>query len=468
MINLYKTRFHTWTAGGGGGGGGPTMDIKVKVSAGDTTTDYLSNKLVSTDGTATFTILNVGANEQYDVSVGGVTSLTVAAAQALIAGGTVVPNKLYLITDAYSNTCQIFIWGVGASQFDEQGFGYFTNSATPAPVNALMKYDVVWDKVTEVYQVNSNIRLVQSYDVNAASSIGNVIDTFPLNAVYNLPMNNFTIADSTLSGAGWFGAFHTIQNSEIINSTLNVATGSWVCIGVKANALNFLGLSTAAGADALQNSTFNNCSVQLDNGTVIGSVIEADAGVTASGVTLSRIGWCHIFTGASVSLQNDAVADYCTIGQNAGFSLNASTFMSCNIGNAKNVASPAGYNATNASIEDLDSTFEVFINPNIAGVMDMVNYRFAGIVRIGTSGVPASWDLKTINNFPTDHIFCIVPADTNTVDIYDAGAGGTNIYLSTAAVVTYDGSKDDTLVVRSGLNDSTRLFQIGGWQAPSA
>jgi hypothetical protein len=134
----------------------------------------------------------------------------------------------------------------------------------------------------------------------------------------------------------------------------------------------------------------------------------------------------------------------------------------------KTVAPVAGYSTTNGFSENLDSTFEVFLTPDVTGVLDMAGYQFAGIVRVGTSGVPAAWDLKEIVNFPTDHIFCIVPADANTIDAYDAGAGGVNIYLSTAAVVTYDGTKDDTLVVRSGLNNYFRVFQIGGWQAPSA
>jgi hypothetical protein len=397
-----------------------------------------------------------------------VEEITVSQGQALISNSQVDPCGLYLITDAYNDTCQIYIRGLNANTFDQQGFGLFTNAGTPSPVNVLMKYDIVWDKVTEVYQVNSNIRLVQSYDVNAATSIGNVIDTFPLYAVYNQQMNNFTIADSTLLGAAWFGALLNIQDTEIINSTLNVTTNVWSCVGVKANALTFTGLSGASGADALQNSTFNKCSVTLNNGTIIGSVIEAEAVVNASAVSLSIIENCHIFPGAAVTLTNDAVAEYCTVGIEATLSLNASTFLRCNIGNSKTVNAPAGYNATSASLEDLDSTFEVFIDPDVTGVLNMINYRFAGIIRIGTTGVPASWDLKQITNFPTSHIFCIVPADSNLVDVYDAGAGGNNIYLSTTAVVTYDGDKDDTLVVRSGLNSSSRLFQIGGWQAPSA
>lgn len=68
MKNLKNKAYRTW-AGAFGGGGGAGSDIKVKVSANDTTTDYLSAKLVCTDGSATLTIINPGANEQYDLSV---------------------------------------------------------------------------------------------------------------------------------------------------------------------------------------------------------------------------------------------------------------------------------------------------------------------------------------------------------------------------------------------------------------
>ena len=467
MVNIHKTRFRTWTSGGGGSGGGGGMDIKVKVSATDTTTDYLSNKLVSTDGTATFTILNPAANEQYDISVGGVTNITVAQGQNLIATTSVVPNALYLVTDAYSNTCQIFIWGVSTSSFDEQGFGLFTNTNTPTPVNALMKYNISVDKVTEVYVPVSNFRLVQSYDINTSSSIGNVVDVFPLNS--NFFCHNSSIEDSTLAG-GFLSSFNlTIQSSQIKSSILNISNNLWGCLNS-----TIIGGTIIGNGSSSQDCTLVYCNINYaqitssNNGCAFfGSTFSSNSQVICSGLVGCDVNNCYFGEGSTTTLA-DSTITRTRVWNNATLTLAGSTFVNCNIGISKTVVPAIGYNATNASIEDLDSTFEVFLNPNLAGVMDMVNDKFAGIVRIGTSGVPASWDLKQINNFPTDHIFSIIPADSNTVDIYDAGAGGNNIYLNVAAVVTYDGTKDDTLVVRSGLNDSTRLFQIGGWQAPSA
>lgn len=242
-----------------------------------------------------------------------------------------------------------------------------------------------------------------------------------ISSIKNNKLTQFSTIDATGNAIG------QIDTNNLIQSTINITEGDYC----NNNTLsNFGVLNLSSGTATL-----------ADNNTIIGGIVNLDNNCDVQE--------CMVLNGGTLTLDN-------------------STFLRCKVGMAKTVAPYSGYSWTNGSLEDLDSTYEVFLNPNVAGVMDMTGYRFAGIVRIGTTGVPASWDLKTINNFPTDHIFCIVPADSNTVDVYDAGAGGTNIYLNVAAVVTYDGTADDTLVVRSGLNAYTRLFQIGGWQAPSA
>jgi hypothetical protein len=448
MVNIYKTRFHTWTSGGGGGGG-TGMDIKVKVSANDTTTDYLSNKLVSTDGTATFTILNPAANEQYDISVGGVQSITVAQGQNLIATTSVVPNKLYLVTDAYGNTAQIFLWGVSTTQFDEQGYGKFTNVNTLTPIDALLKYNVSVDKITEVYLPMRNVRVTQSWNNFIGASQGNSVDRYPFNptGVALSESTNVDIRDCILGGSNINSGLELFSNCIAVRTTFTLDATNWSIARCE-----FYGGDITLGGNTI-NILF--CSFFKVDEIVVGTDCE-----------IYRTTF-HEDSYAEIDNNSDLIN--CFMAANSQlYILDNNQFNSVNIGQGKVVNAPAGYDATNSSIEDLDSTFEVFLNPDIAGVMDMAAVRFAGIVRIGTSGVPAAWDLKTINNFPTDHIFCIIPADSNTVDVYDAGAGGTNIYLNVAAVVTYDGDKDDTLVVRSGLNSYTRLFQIGGWQAPSA
>ena len=468
MINLHKTRFHSWTAGGSGGGGGGGMDIKVKVSASDTTTGFLSEKLVNTDGTATFTILNAGGNEQYDISVGGVISITVLDAQDLITNLEVIPNQLYLITDAYNNTCQIFMWGVSTTAFDNQGYGSFTNANTITPIQCLMKYIVEYDKVTEVYFPKTNVRLVQSFDESAFSSVGNVVDVFPM--FTNFTYFNSSIEDSNLSGAFLSSSLLTLNASRIANCNLNIADSLWFCQNSEIVASTINDPSNLAGAGSFGSTKMIGVVSNATNGLSFGGCNFEGGGITINengGAFGSSLSYCYFGAETIVNLESSGLFG-CRILNNAEITLVDSSFTNCNVGVSKKVFPPAGYNATNASIEDLDSTFEVFLDPDGAGVMDMVDYKFAGIVRIGASGVPATWDLKEIQNFPTDHIFCIIPADSNFVDIYDAGAGGVNIYLNTASVVTYDGTKDDTLVVRSGLNNYLRLFQIGGWQAPSA
>ena len=423
-------------------------DIKVKVTGADTTSGFLIDKLTSLDNSVTFTIINPGGNEQLDLSVVGggiccdVESITVTEGQALIGSSSVVPNKLYLVTDAYDDTCQIFLRGLDTTLFTEQGYGTFTNANTIGQVNALMKYNITSDKVTEVYLAERNVRVTQSWDGN--QSFGNSIDwyNFNNNIAFGTQEVNVDIRDCTWNGPSLNCIVGT--NSIYINTTFNLSTTVWP------NYNNVIqnSIITVTGTniqDTIYN-TFKQCVININSSYIKGTEILPEAIVT---LTDSEVESCYF-------------ADKCTV------TLNTNEFRRCKVGTSKTVVAPSGYNASSASIEDLDSTFEVFVNPNGSGVLDLTNYKFGGIIRIGTTGVPASWDLKQITNFSTSHIFCIVPADSNLVDVYDAGAGGNNIYLSTASVVTYDGDKDDTLVVRSGLNSSSRLFQIGGWQAPSA
>ena len=440
---------------------GAALDVKVKVTSSDTTAGFLFDKIVSTDNSVTFTVLNPGANEQLDLSVSGggggsgvccdLESITVADAQALIAGSTVIPNKLYLITDAYNDTCEIYLKGLNTDLFSEQGYGLFTNANTTGQVNALMKYNVVSDKVTEVYLPERNVRVTQSWD--GLQSWGNSVDWYNFNqtGIAN-PETNVDIRDCTWNGPNPLVLAPSLVDSIVgtncilINTVFNLNTTSW----------QIYDCYVYAGA------IFVNDALGPNQDFSYNIVNEATITLNASYITDSTI------MNFSTVVMTYSSLDQCEIKKSATVTLNENVFLSCKIGMCKEVIPAPGYNATCASIEDLDSTFEVFDGPDLLGVLDMTDYKFAGIVRIGKSGVPASWDLKQITNFPTDHIFSIVPADSNLVDVYDAGAGGNNIYLSVASVITYDGDKDDTLVVRSGLNNSSRLFQIGGWQAPSA
>lgn len=309
--------------------------------------------------------------------------------------------------------------------------GVFANTITSAS-HILFAYQSLASKL-KYNSVSQNSFILASKPFSSASFItyleyNNLSDQSEIQAfdatissINNNKLTQFSTIDATGNAIG------QIDTNNLIQSTINITEGDYC----NNNTLsNFGVLNLSSGTATL-----------ADNNTIIGGIVNLDNNCDVQE--------CMVLNGGTLTLDN-------------------STFLRCKVGMAKTVAPYSGYSWTNGSLEDLDSTYEVFLNPNVAGVMDMTGYRFAGIVRIGTTGVPASWDLKTINNFPTDHIFCIIPADSNTVDVYDAGAGGTNIYLNVAAVVTYDGTADDTLVVRSGLNAYTRLFQIGGWQAPSA
>jgi hypothetical protein len=285
------------------------------------------------------------------------------------------------------------------------------------------------------------------------------------NANYTIQNCTFKKSTITFGGAG----LRTIQKVVVEHSTLFVAgaldatvTDCHVLDGSTMQSQSDNGLTsitysniTAYGFVECLTSTSNSeiTKVTVQSGTLSVTDSSAQGGLYRGSAYLQANSFainCEVLEGGSLQLTG------------------GNTFTRCKVGMGKAVIPAAGYNATNGFLENLDSTFEVFLNPDISGFIDMAGYQFAGVVRIGTTGVPASWELKQLQNFPTDHIFCIVPADSNTVDVYDAGAGGVNLYLNVAAVVTYDGTKDDTLVVRSGLNDYTRVFQIGGWQAPSA
>ena len=460
--NAFARRLLVWTGGGSGGGGGGGVDIKVKVSAADTTTDYLSSKLSSSDGTVTFTILNPGGDEEYDVSIAPI-PLTVAAAQAAITGSSLLPGRMYLITDAYGGTCQVFLWAVGANVFDQEGWGYFSNTNT-ASREAFMKYDVVSDKLYEAFFPKINVRIAQSINPNTGSANGNAMNVFPVNAaIFNVSIVDSNFSGSNLSNPGTIN----ISNCSFDVCVIVFNQNGVVDLQVSNFTFTYLTYNNtfSATANFIINSVFNRTTINV-TGTGNIAYTECWTG-TINLLNSNALSGCYIYNGAVVTLDN-STAQKCSVFQNGVLTLDGSIFINCKVGMGKSVVPAAGYNATNGFLENLDSTFEVFLNPDISGVIDMNDYKFAGVVRIGTSGAPASWELKELQNFPTDHIFCIVPADSNTVDVYDAGAGGGNLYLNVAAVVTYDGTKDDTLVVRSGLNDYTRVFQIGGWQAPSA
>ncbi len=435
--------FRAFTGGGGGGGGGGGMDIKVKVSAADLVTDYLSGKMSSADDSVTFTILNPAGDETYDVSIAPITISDVAAKAAIVGAGSLIAGRMYYIPDAYGGDVQIYMFAEKANLFDPQGFGYFKNANTASPVKAFIQYDVANTFVTELYFPFYNLRVTQSVWNNIAP-ITNAIDTLNFANVPN--MSNTTIQDCTFDST----ELTNCTNSTIINSTFVVGGGSAILISDS----QIINASIDSSLAVILGVTLDKCNI--NGGTLTGGFF----GGTLTSCTLVN----------ATVLFDDATMTSCIVLDGGTLNLSGGcTFTRCKVGQGKTVQATT-YNATNSSLEDLDSTYEAFLDPDGAGVMDMANYKFAGVVRIGNGAVPAAWDLKIINNFPTDHIFCIIPADTNTVDVYDvstAGVGG-NLYLQTAATVPYDGTKDDTLVLRSGLNDYSRLFQIGGWQSPSA
>lgn len=443
--------FKAYTGGGGGGGGGGGLDIKVKVSAADTTTDYLSSKIGSQDGTVTFTILNPAGNEYYDVSIAPI-QVTVAAAQALIGTSTLLPGRMYQITDAYHGTAVVWVFACANNMLETEGFTLFTNAVTVTPVPCFVTYDVATDFISRLYFAERNIEQI----VNPSLGLGYSIDTLNLNSttLLNLYVEN-TLWTDDAAGAVNFNC----DNSTFINSTvlffdntsisicnLNDSTldctsttdNSFTLCDIFQNSIVFAGgFSTMSGVNMTLNSTVN-----ITASTLATTTMKAASASLSDNST---------FTG---QLDNGAVLVLAS----------ENTFANCKVGFAKTVVPPAGYSATNAGIEGVESTYEAAINPDAGNILDFTGYEFVGVVRPNTGAN----DLKEFANFPTDHIFLLVPANAVSLNVFDAGAGGVNIYLNTAATNTLDGTKDDTLAFRSGLNDSSRVFQIGGWQAPSA
>lgn len=452
-------------------GGGIVTDTKVKVDGNDLTAQYLADKLVSTDGSVTFTVLNPLGVEQYDASIAPI-PVTRADALALIAGNSLALGRIYLITDAYeifaTRVCQVFMQAVSVNTLNPLGYGTFTNENTAVAKNCLFDYDITNNVMRSVLFVDDSCRVINT----GAYNFIDIVD-FNTSTLTGSEFKNCTVNSSTPL---------TITNSVMTEVTWNFNDVNQLAIHSGDRAFRAIFNYNVADSNLTSDSSiYNQCTINIGRVeiTVAGysARIEYSQFENASIVTMQDGAWIkytNVGQQANIDMSQfpqfvGSYMDNCNIKQGAIVVLVGNQLTNCKVGTGKTwITSDGSYNATNGSLEDLDSTFEVFIDPNVAGVMDMVDYKFAGIVRIGDAGVPATWNLKQINNFPTDHIFCIVPATSNTVDVYDAGAGGNNIYLNVAAVVTYDGTKDDTLVVRSGLNSYLKLFQIGGWQAPSA
>lgn len=111
-------------------GGAATPDEKVKVSGADTTADFLNAKIVAGAG-MTLNILNTGANEQMELvstSTGGgaITSKTNADFKVDVAASALIPNSLYLITDA-GFTQGVYIRALTTNTFSREGRGIFLN-----------------------------------------------------------------------------------------------------------------------------------------------------------------------------------------------------------------------------------------------------------------------------------------------------------------------------------------------------
>lgn len=111
-----------------GGAGGP--DEKVKVSTTDTTTDFLTEKVVAGSG-MTINILSSGADEQMELVCtgaggGAITSKTNANFKVEVAASTLIPNSLYLITDA-GFTQGVYLRALTSNTFSREGRGIFLN-----------------------------------------------------------------------------------------------------------------------------------------------------------------------------------------------------------------------------------------------------------------------------------------------------------------------------------------------------
>ena len=107
-----------------------TGDEKVKVTATDTTTNFLDSKLVAGTG-INFTTLNAGANEQIQIDSPAVTtpiiSTTNATFKTFVTASTLSPNTIYLITDALFTTGGVYIRALTSNTHSREGRGIFLN-----------------------------------------------------------------------------------------------------------------------------------------------------------------------------------------------------------------------------------------------------------------------------------------------------------------------------------------------------
>ena len=118
--NKYTGTFSYNTGGGGGG-----TDEKVKVTAADTTANYLFDKISASNG-LTQEIINAGANEKLQLNyVGYVTTVTFAELQALQVAQTIQIGMLYHITDVLFTDLGVYTLGITNIRVAENAHGSF-------------------------------------------------------------------------------------------------------------------------------------------------------------------------------------------------------------------------------------------------------------------------------------------------------------------------------------------------------
>lgn len=229
MKHIIKAQRAWKTAGGSGGG--PSQDKLVKVSNNDTVANYLSNKLVSTDMSATFTILNAGANEQYDISVtgggggGGYFLITVAALQALQGANAMVQGAYYQITDVTPDW-QVVLLAESGNTIATQGQGIYQNALYTEAwydlgINSLEKiYDPLYNNTVEG-QINistfpwNNSVYYNNYLDKSSAIVAYPTTVFNFNDNYITQNSSIDFTDAAINAF----RFNTITNQSVIDLT---------------------------------------------------------------------------------------------------------------------------------------------------------------------------------------------------------------------------------------------------------
>lgn len=308
MRRIQKAQ-RTWYGGGGSGGISPSTDRYVRVDSSDTTSGYLASKLVSTDGSVTFQVLNPAGNEQYDMTVLNLVVLTVAQAQVLAAASGFAIGRYYKITDVTANW-QVVLMALTKTTLASEGQGIyqdslFTEAYYNLPANLLLR-------ITDSYYDNdiSGSLNIDEFPWNNPDYIENTIDEGSRVIFSNTTLSSF-VGNQVLGGS-------TIDFTDCIvdqfihnaisasgNVSLNGAIAG-VILGnrIDGNA-SLVMFSATMGGDLTGNVIQGNSIMDLTGAfifdNIYNNVVQGGSSIAFAGSTLDSVRLNNVAGGSYIS-----------------------------------------------------------------------------------------------------------------------------------------------------------------------